>query len=176
MTAEKAFRHCQLNQRRLPRQQFSATSLGRSAQKEALRRPEANESCAYSFRLRLSRQCRGQGCIYAKRFLVAAPLLEAFTKAFVEQSKALPMGDPVQEGIELGPLARGDLRRNVQRQVQDAEKAGAGADGRRDPRWPRQLLSGNGADRSTARSSDRQGRVLRAGRGDLRVRNRRQGG
>jgi acyl-CoA reductase-like NAD-dependent aldehyde dehydrogenase len=67
----------------------------------------------------------GQGCISAKRFLVAAPLLEAFTKAFVEQSRALPMGDPSLEGVKLGPLARADLRRNVHRQVQDAVKAGA---------------------------------------------------
>ena len=67
----------------------------------------------------------GQGCICAKRFLVAEPLFEAFTKAFVEQSKALPMGDPMQEGVKLGPLARADLRRNVHRQVQDAVKAGA---------------------------------------------------
>jgi acyl-CoA reductase-like NAD-dependent aldehyde dehydrogenase len=67
----------------------------------------------------------GQGCICAKRFLVAEPLLDAFTKAFVEQSKALPMGDPMQEGVKLGPLARADLRRSVHRQVQDAVKAGA---------------------------------------------------
>ena len=67
----------------------------------------------------------GQGCICAKRFLIAEPLLDAFTKAFVEQSRALPMGDPMQEGVKLGPLARADLRRNVHRQVQDAVKAGA---------------------------------------------------
>src|SRR5258708_674424 len=52
----------------------------------------------------------GQGCICAKRFLVAAPLLEAFTKAFVEQSNALPMGDPMQEGVKLCPLPRAHLR------------------------------------------------------------------
>ena len=46
-----------------------------------------------------------EGCICAKRFLVAEPLLDDFTKAFVEQSKALPMGDPMKEGIKLGPLA-----------------------------------------------------------------------
>jgi acyl-CoA reductase-like NAD-dependent aldehyde dehydrogenase len=67
----------------------------------------------------------GQGCICAKRFLIAEPLLDAFTKAFVEQSKALPMGNPMQKGVKLGPLARADLRRNVHRQVQDAVKAGA---------------------------------------------------
>jgi acyl-CoA reductase-like NAD-dependent aldehyde dehydrogenase len=67
----------------------------------------------------------GQGCICAKRFLIAEPLLDAFTKAFVEQSKALPMGDPLQDGVKLGPLARADLRSNVHRQVQDAVKEGA---------------------------------------------------
>jgi acyl-CoA reductase-like NAD-dependent aldehyde dehydrogenase len=66
-----------------------------------------------------------QSCIAAKRFLIAEPLMEAFTKAFVEQAAALPMGDPLVEGIKLGPLARADLRDNVQRQVQDAVKAGA---------------------------------------------------
>jgi acyl-CoA reductase-like NAD-dependent aldehyde dehydrogenase len=35
------------------------------------------------------------------------------------------MGDPMQAGIKLGPLARADLRRTVHRQVQDAVKAGA---------------------------------------------------
>ncbi len=55
----------------------------------------------------------GQGRICAKRFLIAEPLLDAFIKAFVEQPKALPMGDPVEEGVKLGPLARADLRRNV---------------------------------------------------------------
>jgi acyl-CoA reductase-like NAD-dependent aldehyde dehydrogenase len=66
-----------------------------------------------------------QSCIAAKRFLVAAPLVEAFTKAFVQQAAALPMGDPMAEGIKLGPLARADLRANVHRQVQDAVTAGA---------------------------------------------------
>src|SRR5258706_1091217 len=67
----------------------------------------------------------GEGCICAKRFLVAEPLLEAFCKAFVEQSEALPMGDPMKEGVKLGPLARSDSRHNLHRQVQDAIKAGA---------------------------------------------------
>jgi succinate-semialdehyde dehydrogenase/glutarate-semialdehyde dehydrogenase/succinate-semialdehyde dehydrogenase len=67
----------------------------------------------------------GEGCICAKRFLVAEPLFDAFVNAFVEQSKALPMGAPMKEGIKLGPLARSDLRKNLHRQVLDAVKAGA---------------------------------------------------
>jgi acyl-CoA reductase-like NAD-dependent aldehyde dehydrogenase len=67
----------------------------------------------------------GEGCICAKRFLVAEPLFDGFVKAFVESSKALPMGDPTCDGVKLGPLARSDLRDNLQRQVRDAVKAGA---------------------------------------------------
>src|SRR2546430_2828234 len=66
-----------------------------------------------------------EGCICAKRFLVAEPLFDDFTKAFVEQSKALPMGDPMKEGIKLGPLALSRARKNLHRQVLDAVKAGA---------------------------------------------------
>src|ERR1700694_2765202 len=66
-----------------------------------------------------------EGCICAKRFLVAESLFDDFTKAFVEQSKGLPMGDPMKDGVKLGPLARSDLRTNLHRQVLDAVKAGA---------------------------------------------------
>ena len=66
-----------------------------------------------------------EGCICAKRFLVAESLFDEFTKAFVKESKALPMGDPMKDGVKLGPLARSDLRKNLHRQVLDAVKAGA---------------------------------------------------
>src|SRR5260370_25865001 len=66
-----------------------------------------------------------EGCICAKRFLVAESLFDDFTKAFVEQSKALPMGDPLKEGIKIGPLATSGSRKNLHRQVLDAVKAGA---------------------------------------------------
>ena len=67
----------------------------------------------------------GEGCICAKRFLVTEPLFDAFVKAFVEHSKALPMGDPMSDEVKLGPLARSDVRDNLHRQVCDAVKAGA---------------------------------------------------
>jgi acyl-CoA reductase-like NAD-dependent aldehyde dehydrogenase len=56
-----------------------------------------------------------EGCICAKRFLVAESLFDDFTKAFVEQSKALPMGDPMKEGIKIGPLATSGARKNLHR-------------------------------------------------------------
>jgi acyl-CoA reductase-like NAD-dependent aldehyde dehydrogenase len=66
-----------------------------------------------------------QSCIAAKRFLVARPIAEKFTAAYVAAVKALKVGDPMDPSVRLGPLARADLRDNVQRQVEDAIKAGA---------------------------------------------------
>jgi succinate-semialdehyde dehydrogenase / glutarate-semialdehyde dehydrogenase len=66
-----------------------------------------------------------QSCIAAKRFLIAEPVLDAFLKAFLEQVSALKVGDPLLPETNLGPLARADLRDNVQRQVREAVAAGA---------------------------------------------------
>ena len=66
-----------------------------------------------------------QSCIAAKRFLIAEPVADAFTKAFVEQAGALKVGDPLLADTKLGPLARRDLRDTSERQVRDAVAAGA---------------------------------------------------
>jgi acyl-CoA reductase-like NAD-dependent aldehyde dehydrogenase len=66
-----------------------------------------------------------QSCIAAKRFLIAEPVAEAFTKAFVEQASALKVGDPLLPDTKLGPQAREDLRATTERQVSDAKAAGA---------------------------------------------------
>jgi acyl-CoA reductase-like NAD-dependent aldehyde dehydrogenase len=65
-----------------------------------------------------------QSCIAAKRILVAEPIAEAFTKAFVEQASALKMGDPLLPETKLGPQARADLRDSTERQVTAAVAAG----------------------------------------------------
>jgi succinate-semialdehyde dehydrogenase/glutarate-semialdehyde dehydrogenase len=67
----------------------------------------------------------GQSCISAKRFLVEAPAYPRFRDAFVAHLEAKKVGDPRQEGIELGPLARLDLREELARQVAAAVAAGA---------------------------------------------------
>lgn len=70
-------------------------------------------------------QNAGQSCIAAKRFFVEAAVAEAFTARFVAGARALRMGDPQREGTELGPLARADLRDELERQVQASTRAGA---------------------------------------------------
>jgi acyl-CoA reductase-like NAD-dependent aldehyde dehydrogenase len=65
-----------------------------------------------------------QSCIAAKRFLIAEPVADAFIKAFVQQSSALKVGDPLLADTRLGPQAREDLRATTERQVADAIAAG----------------------------------------------------
>jgi succinate-semialdehyde dehydrogenase/glutarate-semialdehyde dehydrogenase len=67
----------------------------------------------------------GQSCIAAKRFIVEAPVLEAFTRRFVDLMKAKKVGDPFADGIDVGPMARRDLRDAVHDQVQRSIAAGA---------------------------------------------------
>jgi acyl-CoA reductase-like NAD-dependent aldehyde dehydrogenase len=65
-----------------------------------------------------------QSCIAAKRFLIAAPVADAFISAFVDQASALKVGDPLLATTKLGPQAREDLRAATARQVSDAVAAG----------------------------------------------------
>lgn len=67
----------------------------------------------------------GQSCIAAKRFLVEQSVAEQFTDALVREMEELRIGDPLEEETELGPLARGDLRDELDDQVQLSIAAGA---------------------------------------------------
>ncbi|MEU0383188.1 aldehyde dehydrogenase family protein [Streptomyces chartreusis] len=67
----------------------------------------------------------GQSCVCAKRFIVAAPVADAFTAAFVAGAEALRVGDPRERDTQVGPLARDDLRAAIQRQVEESVAAGA---------------------------------------------------
>ncbi|MEU0107847.1 NAD-dependent succinate-semialdehyde dehydrogenase [Streptomyces sp. NPDC006251] len=66
----------------------------------------------------------GQSCVCAKRFIVAAPVADAFTAAFVAGVEALRVGDPRERRTQVGPLARDDLRSAIQRQVEESVAAG----------------------------------------------------
>ena len=70
-------------------------------------------------------QNNGQSCIAAKRFILEAPIAEAFTERFVARMEAQTMGDPMQEETDLGPLARKDLRGDIHDQVERAVDDGA---------------------------------------------------
>jgi succinate-semialdehyde dehydrogenase/glutarate-semialdehyde dehydrogenase len=67
----------------------------------------------------------GQSCIAAKRFIVVEPVRRRFEELFVEKMRSKRMGDPLQPGVELGPLARHDLRDGVHRQLVATVESGA---------------------------------------------------
>ena len=67
----------------------------------------------------------GQSCVCAKRFIVEAPVADEFTRLFLAGVEALSVGDPTDPTTSVGPLARGDLRDALQRQVDQSVAAGA---------------------------------------------------
>lgn len=67
----------------------------------------------------------GQSCISAKRFIVVEPLLKHFEEQIVAKLKMKKMGDPMDPTVEVGPLARIDLRDNLHRQVTESIRQGA---------------------------------------------------
>jgi acyl-CoA reductase-like NAD-dependent aldehyde dehydrogenase len=70
-------------------------------------------------------QNTGQSCIAAKRFIVVDAVAEAFEQRFREVAAALRVGDPLERATQVGPLARGDLRDALERQVRESVAAGA---------------------------------------------------
>ncbi|HUG39731.1 MAG TPA: NAD-dependent succinate-semialdehyde dehydrogenase [Longimicrobiales bacterium] len=67
----------------------------------------------------------GQSCIAAKRFIVHEAVAEAFIGRFVDRTKALVLGDPMDERTELGPLATEAIRDELAGQVERSVDAGA---------------------------------------------------
>jgi succinate-semialdehyde dehydrogenase/glutarate-semialdehyde dehydrogenase len=67
----------------------------------------------------------GQSCVNAKRFIVIEPLVAAFSEKLVAAMKSKRMGDPLAEGVDVGPQARPDLRDELHKQVTDSVAKGA---------------------------------------------------
>ncbi|MGF3808192.1 succinate-semialdehyde dehydrogenase [Enterobacter mori] len=70
-------------------------------------------------------QNTGQVCAAAKRFIVEEGVADAFTQRFVDAVAALKMGTPETEEHYLGPMARFDLRDELDQQVQATLAEGA---------------------------------------------------
>jgi succinate-semialdehyde dehydrogenase/glutarate-semialdehyde dehydrogenase len=70
-------------------------------------------------------QNNGQSCIAAKRFIVHTEVYEAFEERFVSTFESLTVGDPMDPGTEVGPLATAKGRSDLHEQVADARGKGA---------------------------------------------------
>jgi succinate-semialdehyde dehydrogenase/glutarate-semialdehyde dehydrogenase len=67
----------------------------------------------------------GQSCIAAKRFIVAEKIADSFEQKFVRRMEALKVGDPFDDGTELGPLATADGVTSLDADVRKTVAAGA---------------------------------------------------
>jgi succinate-semialdehyde dehydrogenase / glutarate-semialdehyde dehydrogenase len=66
----------------------------------------------------------GQSCVAAKRFICTESTGATVERLFVEMMAAKTLGDPLK-GVDVGPLARRDLRDELDRQVNESLKRGA---------------------------------------------------
>lgn len=67
----------------------------------------------------------GQSCIAAKRLIVADAVADQFVERLAERVRQLPVGDPLDPAVRLGPLARRDVLDALARQVAASQADGA---------------------------------------------------
>ena len=86
---------------------------------------DANLEKAAKFAAQSRMLNNGQSCIAAKRFIIDQSILEEFLKLINFELDKLKIGNPLQEGIHVGPLARADLREEIHAQVLSTIEQGA---------------------------------------------------
>lgn len=67
----------------------------------------------------------GQSCVAAKRLIVDRSVVNEFTTKLTESMSSYKVGDPLDEATMIGPMARVDLRDELQDQVNRSIAAGA---------------------------------------------------
>ncbi len=81
---------------------------------------EAAEICAFT----KFRNC-GQVCISPSRFYVHEKSYSTFCESFVEIAKSLKLGDGLDEGVQVGPMANSRGLKNIENMTDDAISKGA---------------------------------------------------
>ena len=67
----------------------------------------------------------GQSCIAAKRFIVAADRVDAFTRRFADRMAALVVGDPLDAATQVGPVVNAAALVTLEAQLADSLAQGA---------------------------------------------------
>jgi len=70
-------------------------------------------------------QNTGQSCIAGKRLLIDETIAEEFVEKMLVKVRELKSGDPMDVETFIGPLARTDLAKDLEKQVNASVKAGA---------------------------------------------------
>ena len=67
----------------------------------------------------------GQSCIAAKRFIVAGEIFGEFERRFVKAMEALNVGNPMDDTVQVGPLATAQILADLEEQVNKTVELGA---------------------------------------------------
>lgn len=101
--------------------------------------PSADVPAAVAVAVKARTQNSGQSCIAAKRFIVHEDVYQEFLAGFADRMAALSVGDPLDETVEIGPLATRSGRDELAELVEDARAQGAdvvvGGEAPRRPGW-----------------------------------------
>lgn len=87
--------------------------------------PSADVERAAEVTVTARTQNAGQSCIAAKRFIVHTDVYDAFAERFTEGMRALTVGDPMDEGTDVGPLSSEQGVEDLVELVDDAVRGGA---------------------------------------------------
>jgi succinate-semialdehyde dehydrogenase / glutarate-semialdehyde dehydrogenase len=87
--------------------------------------PSADLEAAVATAVRARVVNNGQSCIAAKRFIVAENIAADFEREFVRRMEALKVGDPMDESVDVGPLATPDAVTDLDQSVQQSIAKGA---------------------------------------------------
>lgn len=87
--------------------------------------PSADLEAAASMAVTARTINNGQSCVAGKRFIVHTEVYDRFVSLFVEKMAALVVGDPLDESVQVGPLATRAGRDELAELVDDAVAQGA---------------------------------------------------
>ena len=110
--------------------------------------PEKSADTIAAFKYRNA----GQVCISPTRFYVQEPVYDRFLARFTEYAKALKLGDGLEKGVTMGPLANARRIDAMESFVTDAkDRGGKIVDRRRAPRQSGLFLRADGDHRPARR-------------------------
>lgn len=87
--------------------------------------PDAEMKKAVSVALNSRMLNAGQSCIGSKRFIIVKEALSDFMNEFLIQLKEMKQGDPFDKSNNMGPMARPDLVRSLEKQLEKSVSLGA---------------------------------------------------
>ena len=119
----------------------------------------------------------GQVCISPTRFYVQEDVYPRFLKRFTEYANGIKLGDGMEKGITMGPMANARRIDAMESFVNDAKQPRRqDRDRRQAARQSRLLLRADGDHRSARRRQDHDAGAVRPGRAGRHVQDFRRGG